>query len=311
MAEEQVLIAVDGGGSKTEFCVHHLRDQHNGLYWYGSTNYKNTGIEAATANLVQAFGEICQKENLGAEAIRGVVLGLSGFDSEEDIRIYQEMASALGIAKEKLFLCNDCELAFRAAANPPGVCTVAGTGSIAFGFDSQGKTMRCGGWGSLLSDDGSGYWIASRVLRQMLWYADGMGEYEPVFGALQKFYGIGEAREIPFVLTELDVAEIASGAKPIMDFAKEGDEGCRRIVKAAARKVARLTLSLYNRLDREAQQSASFVITGGLFRDELFLSTYTGEIQTIHPKEVSLLHIKDCTSENGIRLARRMFGSSL
>lgn len=307
MSQKQVLISVDGGGTKTEFCVHDLARNRDKFFTYGSTNYKTVGVEAAKETLANAFAEICRNEAITLSQIKGMVMGLAGYDSDIDIQVFQEMAASLGLPEEKLFLCNDCELAFRAAANPPGICTVAGTGSIAFGFDNAGTATRCGGWGGLLSDEGSGYWIASRVLRRMLLHCDGMDAFEPVFDVVRDFYGGKSLQEMPFILTRLNITDIAASAKPIMDFAQAGDGYCNSVVREAARLVSQLTVSLSARIGIREQPDISFVVTGGLFRDPLFYESYLACLESRFQRELKLLHIKERTSQNGIQLAMRLF----
>ena len=41
----------------------------------------------------------------------------------------------------------------------PGVIVIAGTGSIAYGRNRQGTTVRAGGWGFAIGDEGSAHWI--------------------------------------------------------------------------------------------------------------------------------------------------------
>lgn len=307
MPKKQVLISVDGGGTKTEFCVHELAGGENKFFTYGSTNYKTVGVEAAKENLVHAFTEICEKEEITLSQIRGMVLGLAGLDSDADIRIFREMAASLGLPEKKLFLCNDCELAFRASAEPPGICTVAGTGSIAFGFDEKGEATRSGGWGGLLSDDGSGYWIASQVLRRLLKHCDGMDSFEPVFDVVRDFYKGKSLAEMPFLLTQLNITDIAASAKPIMDFAQRGDRYCKSVVGEAAWLVSQITVSLCDRLDIRNLPDTRFVVTGGLFRDKTFFESYHSCLEDQLKREVQLLHIKERTSQNGIQLAKRLF----
>lgn len=310
MPQKQVLISVDGGGTKTEFCVHDMASGDDRFFTYGSTNYKTVGVEAAKENLVSAFTEICTNEAIALPQIKGMVLGLAGYDSDFDIRVFHEMAASLGLPQEKLFLCNDCELAFRATASPPGVCTVAGTGSIAFGFDKTGAATRSGGWGGLLSDDGSGFWIASQVLRRLLKHCDGMDAYEPVFELVRDFYGGGSLKEMPFLLTQLNITDVAASAKTIMDFARAGDSYCNSVVGEAAQLVSQLTVSLCEHLTIRELPETSFVVTGGLFRDTTFYNAYHVSLESQLQRTLKLLHIKDRTSQNGIQLAMRLFGGA-
>ena len=54
-----------------------------------------------------------------------------------------------------------------------GVVLIAGTGSMAYGRDATGAHARSGGWGRLLADEGSGYWLGHQLLRRIVQAADG------------------------------------------------------------------------------------------------------------------------------------------
>ena len=60
----------------------------------------------------------------------------------------------------------DFEIAHRAAfGSGPGVLLVASTGSIAFARGADGKSRRAGGYGPLLGDEGSGFWLGKTASR--------------------------------------------------------------------------------------------------------------------------------------------------
>lgn len=61
----------------------------------------------------------------------------------------------------------DPVLVLSAAGLDEGVALVAGTGSIAYGV-AGGHTVRAGGWGPRLGDEGSGYWAVRDAVREIL-----------------------------------------------------------------------------------------------------------------------------------------------
>ncbi len=64
---------------------------------------------------------------------------------------------------------SDAEAAYRGAlGDRAGVVLLAGTGSIALGRDTRGRWARAGGWGPLLGDEGSAFWIGREWLRATL-----------------------------------------------------------------------------------------------------------------------------------------------
>ena len=82
-------------------------------------------------------------------------LGLAGVDLTEGLDVIRGWSEEVKFA-EKLSVANDATLLF-AAGTPDGwgLAIVAGTGSIAFVLDAQGKDARAGGWGYILGDEGS------------------------------------------------------------------------------------------------------------------------------------------------------------
>ena len=56
----------------------------------------------------------------------------------------------------------------------PGVVVIAGTGSMASGWNGE-SSARAGGHGFLLGDEGGAYWIGRAAVRAALRWEDGMG----------------------------------------------------------------------------------------------------------------------------------------
>lgn len=101
-------------------------------------------------------------------------LGLAGVQAADDAR---KVAAALGeLSAVPVAITDDSEVALLGAFDgAPGVIVVAGTGSIACGRDAAGRTIRVGGHGYLLGDEGAGYWIGRECVRAALRARDGLG----------------------------------------------------------------------------------------------------------------------------------------
>lgn len=66
-----------------------------------------------------------------------------------------------------VLIVDDASLILPAAGRDDGIAVICGTGSIAVGA-SGGRRVRAGGWGYLLGDEGSGYWIVRTAVRTLL-----------------------------------------------------------------------------------------------------------------------------------------------
>src|SRR5580704_1046265 len=72
----------------------------------------------------------------------------------------------------------------------PGVVVIAGTGSMASGWDGK-SSARAGGHGFLLGDEGSAYWIGRAAVRAALRFQDQMGGSEAIHRAVIQAAGRG------------------------------------------------------------------------------------------------------------------------
>ena len=83
--------------------------------------------------------------------------------------------------KTEIFTGSDLDSGLAAAldATRPGILVISGTGSFVAGRNAAGKIARVGGWGHLLGDHGSGYWIALTGLRHAIREYDRTGRLNP------------------------------------------------------------------------------------------------------------------------------------
>jgi N-acetylmuramic acid 6-phosphate etherase len=104
---------------------------------------------------------------------------LAGCRTEVDRRRVRDLAKRAW-PKAEVFVGNDLDSGMAAAfGNKPGILVISGTGSVVVGRNAAGKTARAGGWGHLLGDHGSGYWIALTGLRAAIREYDRRGKFNP------------------------------------------------------------------------------------------------------------------------------------
>src|SRR4030095_5169289 len=100
-----------------------------------------------------------------------ICLGIAGVDRAPDEAIVRGIMKRIGY-KATILVVNDALIALQAGIGDlPGIVIVAGTGSIAYGRNAKGEAARAGGWGYVLGDEGSGYWIGRLALRAVVRHA--------------------------------------------------------------------------------------------------------------------------------------------
>ncbi|MHB9301873.1 BadF/BadG/BcrA/BcrD ATPase family protein [Thermofilum pendens] len=194
------------------------------------------------------------------------VLGLAGMDTERDFRVFGERG-APRVAARRVYVRHDAEVALVGATlGEPGVIVIAGTGSVAGARNRRGDYARCGGWGYLLGDEGSAYWIAREALRAVLWAFDGRGPPTELTGAVLGALGLSSPEDlVPKVYAEgVGVRELARLAPLVTEAARRGDAVARRIVEEAAYHLALHVVTLVRRLGME--EPVKVALVGGVFR---------------------------------------------
>ena len=306
---ENYLLSVDGGGTKTEFCVSDGEGNLLHSIIVGCSNYKSVGTEGVYESLLEGLTFLREK-GINAADIGYSVWGISGCDSPHDYELVNAIIDRLGLPIQKRHLCNDGILAFYAQADEPGIVIIAGTGSIILGLDKMGKLERAGGWGYNISDIGSGYWIGAEILKKTLLYCDGCGGFSPLFDLVREYFKCESFKELPFVVTEVfNYYEIAKLARLAVDAAKQKEEVSLCILREGAGMLAALTESICRRLEFHGDGDINIVFSGGVLKDEIYRQLVQDSIKD----RMSPLHITFLSQENapvygGIKLAKRLSG---
>jgi N-acetylglucosamine kinase-like BadF-type ATPase len=121
---------------------------------------------AGRANAAQALGSLLSQLGLAPGAgLEAICVGTGGSGAAEAGDFLLGLLSPLTTAGAVLVV-NDVRLVLAAAGLEDGVACEAGTGSIVVGL-YRGREERSGGWGYLLGDEGSAYWVTREGVREL------------------------------------------------------------------------------------------------------------------------------------------------
>ena len=279
------ILSVDGGGSKTLYCLYEIENDYKEYIRGDSTNYKNIGIDVVKSNLEKNINEIMNKKNISFQDIK---FGFSSCDTAEDYKLFKKILEDIGV-KENFVIMNDAELAFRAICPfEDGGVIVSGTGSIGFAFDDK-KVVRVGGWGKELSDLGSGYWIGRKFLEKYILYLEGMEEKDKSFDKVEIFAD-NRRKQLEKIVEKYNTTEkIASIAKFVI---KEKDTLlCEKILDEAVVELMKMVKQISKNIKKDKY---TLVLSGGVA---------VNEIVTVKIKE----KIVQCGLENKIKLVANKY----
>lgn len=307
MSSPGYLLAVDGGGTKTQAIVADLEGKVLARGLGPSSNHHRVGLDAFGRALTTAIDGALQhvlgprpKEAWHAAPIAAACFGLAGVDCKEDETLVSTWVKAQGIAPS-FVVVNDSQLVL-AAGTPEGwgVALISGTGSVCLGRSKDGRSRRAGGWGPLLGDEGSGYQIALRALRAATQTADGRAGAQALLQAVLRHWGLDDASAlIPHVYSStMNQSELAGLAVVVLELAGKGDPVAAGIVTDAAQQLAAHVDALVHQLELTRPPLA---LAGGVLR-----ATLRNSLQAAIRSELGPISYVADPSLGGVALARRL-----
>lgn len=280
---DEVIIGVDGGGSKTRALVADRDGRILGAGHAGSSNYHAVGIDRALDRVGEALAAAWEEALSGrggggggggaAGPVRAVAggFGLAGVNRPGDREVVERAIRRRAFAPARFEVVNDVELLLEAGTGEGwGIALVGGTGSIGFGKDQGGRSARAGGWGYILGDEGSGYSIALGALRLATQTADGRADADAVLEAVLAHWGLDEPEQLLGTVyrPDMTIAEISGLTSRIVPLAEAGDPAATALIDRAAAALAALVDAVADALELGA---APLAMAGGVLRASALL----------------------------------------
>ncbi|MBD2846343.1 N-acetylglucosamine kinase [Paenibacillus sp. IB182496] len=287
------FVAVDGGGTQTTLIVADGGGQILAAVRGGSSNMKSLPWTRVREELIRLLEEGLRGSGVSLREVRGIALGLAGGDRSEDKARVRDLLRDRLPAQARVSLYNDAQTALAAGTHGRrGVVLIAGTGSIACGYDPEsGEYVRVGGWGYVMGDEGSGFDLGRRALQAVMRAHDGRGPQTLLTGEILGELGLTAPPELVTAIYEADNmrARTASLARALFRAARRGDETARWIAAEAAGELARLVQAACARLSFGAR-GVPLVLSGGVFGEPALMEAFAAQepIQALAPERIAL-----------------------
>jgi N-acetylglucosamine kinase-like BadF-type ATPase len=257
------VLGIDAGGTKT---VALLADQDGQVL--AEARGPGANLQAAGELEVEKVLHLVMDEAIGDRPITpaAICLGIAGVDRDEDIAVVSAIMRRIGY-KARVLVVNDALVALVAGTgSAPGIVIIAGTGSIAYGRNGTGQAARAGGWGYVLGDEGSGYWIGRLALRAVVREADGRGAATRLTPLVLRHFAVSRPQELVREVyhRQLRPPAIAALARHVQAAADEGDAIASRILELGADELTKSAESVTRQLGMSGT-SFAFVLSGGIF----------------------------------------------
>jgi glucosamine kinase len=267
MSEMFLAAGIDGGATRTRAV---LVTEDGTIAGYGSagpSNYDNIGETAAGENLRAAVDSALRQCGPGSpRAVSSMFLGMAGVVSPADRETVRRLVLAHRLAPpESISVDHDIRIALAGGLEGrEGIVLIAGTGSSTYGRRSDGRNHRTG-WGFLLDDRGSGYFLGLQAMIATVMEADGRGSPTALSHIVRSRFKFSDIDDILRILYQdrIPVAPIASLAPDVIRLGRSGDAVAAGILRDGAREIARMVATVAERLQFTGSKFP-VTMTGGL-----------------------------------------------
>jgi N-acetylglucosamine kinase-like BadF-type ATPase len=256
------VLGIDGGGSKTAAAV------SNGASVFLSQSARGCNLntvprDTACAALKEAVQGALAAARILPQDISAVCAGIAGAASSEVAAKISAILAEL-IPEVPIRVVGDAVIALEAAfSGGPGVVCISGTGSVALGRNERGDSTRAGGWGRMVSDEGSGHWIGQRAVSGCLRALD-QGRSSGLIQELMEHWHIVTREQLVLRCHSDSIPNFSDLFPVVLRAADAGDPLANEILSNAAVKLARITQIVLRRL-WQANCYQQVAITGSVF----------------------------------------------
>ena len=254
-----LYLGIDGGGTQTTCAVgDHLRVLATSVA--GGSNIVRVGEPEARTNLREAITKAFAAAGVSPAAVEATVIGIAGASVPP---VKDAVAAMIGdLIPGKIEVVGDMIILMEAAfPGLPGVVVLSGTGSFAFGRNHLGEAERAGGWGSAISDEGSGYWIGRAAVSAVL-RAHDAGLSTTLLRGILDLWRLNSLEEL--LQKGNSLPGFADLFPAVESAATAGDPVARQILVGAGSELATLASIVIGRL-WSAEHVVRVAIGGGVF----------------------------------------------
>lgn len=253
-AADAMLIAIDGGGSKTDGVAVDLDGTVLAQARLSGSSPHFLDVLPAVSVIDDVIRELCAQA--GNRPILQTNLYLSSIDFPSEVAEFADAIAdkswSRGSTGRRAVIGNDMLALLRAGTREPdAVAVVCGTGINCLGVRRDGRQARFAALGTISGDWGGGRFLGEQALWHAARAADGRGEPTLLMRMVPDRLGLPDVAAVieAFHFGRLDDERFADLTALIFDAADQGDAVAAAVVERQAEEIVALAVAALARLD--------------------------------------------------------------
>ena len=260
----QLVIGIDGGATYSHGVAATLDGRILAVVHSASMNFTGSYQKEVRRRMNELVQALELQLPFANEVVRYTV-SAAGIFNEATVDQKEKLCGKIYPWKQTR-LVGDSVAGFQAATlGKPGVVVICGTGTSIIAGNIDSEFTHLGGWGPLLDDIGSAYWIAVKAIRAAIDDFEETGPETAITSALCDWYEIKNIQGIVPIIyhPEFTRDKFAMLAAQMDKALGDSDEVYQKICRAAGTEVGKLTIQTVEKSKLDVSPLPVF-FTGGV-----------------------------------------------
>jgi glucosamine kinase len=259
-----IVVGVDGGGSRTRAMVADETGKEIVTVEGGPSAVRPGAAEHSAEVIAATVRDALAACDMTHVVPKVLCVGVAGVGRDAEREALWQALMSRDLAEDVVVHPDAMVALDDAFGDGAGLLVISGTGSVGYGRGPAGAFARCGGWGPLCGDEGSGAWIGRRALSIVTASYDGREPESLLTGAILTAAEVNEVADLVGWAAAATPATLATLAPVVLSVAQGGDLRANSLVTLAVEELVLHARTLARQLFGDERAAVPLALGGGL-----------------------------------------------
>jgi N-acetylglucosamine kinase-like BadF-type ATPase len=302
--DPKFLIGVDSGGTKCEILITDTDKKTILKKSFKAFHYSVCDADIVSKKISEYIISLLRAKELSIKNCVGICIGLAGAREATDrAKIRKSFSRELKFRKIAVETDTMTGI-FGAFEGDEGIILISGTGSVLYAIN-KGSMVRIGGWGRIIGDPGSGYWIGQKGLQLIVdeYDLEERAEYSTLTKEADKKFNITKLSILDKVFHQ--DFEIQKLAPLVIECAEKKDKKCLSVIEEGVGKLVKHISLFFKLTNRRKPIDLAFI--GSIIENDNIMSRKLSQSIKKHFKSVNIIKKKNSPVFGAVLLAEKFF----